>query len=129
MINRRSLFAALAAFAIVAAAPARAYEVQPYDSALVAKTIASGKPVIVYVYASWCAQCHIQAGYLENLKADKAYDGVQVFHVDYDGQKDVVTKLNCSRATVIGYKAGAEVGRMSFGIMKSDVTGVMNKAL
>ena len=60
MITRRSAMTMLAALAALPAA-AKAAEFQPYDPAAVEKAIASGKPVVVHVYASWCLQCHIQA--------------------------------------------------------------------
>ena len=51
---------------------------------------------------------------LDGLKSDPAYDGVSFFRVDYDKQKDVVSKLDCPRATLIAYKDGKEVARMSW---------------
>ena len=117
MTSRRSLLLS-AASALAFAPPFRpqAFEIQPYDAAAAQKAIASGKPVIVHVYAPWCLQCHAQASILDNLKADKAYDGVKFFRVDYDGQKDIVAKLDCPRSTVIAYKGGKEVARMSWGM-------------
>ena len=87
----------------------------PYDPAAVEKAIASGKPVVVHVYASWCLQCHMQASILDGLKSDPAYDHATYFRVDYDNQKDVVAKLDCPRSTLIAYKGGKEVARMSWG--------------
>ena len=126
MIARRTLLAA-AVFAL--AAPAQAFEIVPYVSAEVQKEIASGKPVVVHVYAPWCLQCHMQASILDGLKTDKKYYGVAFFRVDYDNQKDVVGKLDCPRSTVIAYKGGKEVARMSWGMTKPSVTDVLDKAL
>jgi thiol-disulfide isomerase/thioredoxin len=129
MTSRRLLLLAAASLALGAAAPAGAFEIQPYDAAAAQKAIASGKPVIVHVYASWCLQCHAQASILDSLKADKTYDGVKFFRVDYDGQKDVVAKLNCPRSTVIAYKGGKEVSRMSWGVTEASVVDVLKTAL
>ena len=123
MLSRRALILAAASAAL--APPAWAFEFQPYDAAAVDKAIASGKPVVVHVYASWCLQCHIQASILDGLKDDKSYDGVKFFRVDYDGQKDIVEKLNCPRSTLIGYKNGKEVARMSWGMTHDAVIGVL----
>jgi thiol-disulfide isomerase/thioredoxin len=126
MIARRTFLAA-AAFAFVA--PASAFEFSPYVPADFQKEVASGKPVVLHVYAPWCLQCHMQASILDGLKTDKKYDGVAFYRVDYDNQKDVVAKLDCPRSTVIAYKGGKEVGRMSWGMTKSSVTDVLDKAL
>ncbi len=129
MTSRRLFLFAAAALAIGAPATARAFEIEPYDAATAQKAIASGKPVIVHIYASWCLQCHAQASILDGLKADKTYDGVKFFRVDYDAQKDVVAKLNCPRSTVIAYKGGKEVSRMSWGTSEDSVVKVLKTAL
>ena len=128
MLSRRAVFTSLAAIALIAG-PARAFEFQPYDPAAVEKAIASGKPVVVHVYAPWCLQCHMQKSILEGLSTDKKYDGVQFFRVDYDNQKDIVAKFNCPRSTVISFKNGKELGRMSWGMTQASVTEVLDKAI
>ncbi len=129
MFTRRSAIIALAALAPALTASAEASEIQPYDPAAAEKAIASGKPVVVHVYAPWCLQCHIQAHYLDGLKDDPAYSGITFFRVDYDNQKDIVAKLGCPRSTVIAYKDGKEVGRMSWGITEGAVADVLKAAM
>jgi thioredoxin 1 len=126
MIARRTLIAAVA---LALLSPASAFEFKSYVQADVQKEIASGKPVVVQVYAPWCLQCHMQASILDGMKDDKRYDGIAFYRVDYDNQKDVVGKLDCPRSTVIAYKGGKEVARMSWGMTKDSVTGVVDKAL
>ena len=111
------------------AVPARAFEFQPYDPAAVQKAIASGKPVIVHVRAWWCLQCRAQASILDSLKNDPAYNGVSFFRVDYDKQKDVVAKLDCPRATLIAYKGGKEVARMSWETSQEAVLKILKAAM
>ena len=129
MISRRSVVMMLGFFAAAAAAPATAAEIQPYNAEAVQKAIASGAPVVVHVYAPWCLQCHIQASYLDGLKNDPDYRAISFFRVDYDNQKDVVSKLDCPRSTVIAYKGGKEVSRMSWGVTKDSVASVLKAAL
>ena len=129
MWSRRSFLTLVGAAPAALAIPARAFEFKPYDPAAVEKAIASGKPVIVHVRASWCLQCHAQAAILDSLKSDPAYDGVSFFLVDYDKQKDVVAKLNCPRATLIAYRGGKEVQRMSWNTSRDAVVGVLKAAL
>ena len=115
--------------AVALAVPARAFEIHPYDPGVVEKAIASGEPVIVHVYADWCLQCHAQASILDSLKKDPAYDGVTFFRVDYDKQKAVVAKLDCPRSTLIAYKGGKEVARMSWGTTRDSVVKVLKAAM
>jgi thioredoxin 1 len=129
MTTRRSLIISAAALAFCAAVPANAFEIAPYDAAAAQKAIASGKAVVIHVYAPWCLQCHMQKNILDELKSDKAYDHIKFFRVDYDDQKDVVEKLNCPRSTVIAYKGGKEVSRMSWGVTEASVVDVLKTAL
>jgi thioredoxin 1 len=129
METRRSFLALMAVATAALAYPAHAFEFQAYDSAAVEKAIASGKPVIVHVRAWWCLQCHAQASILDGLKTDPVYDGVSFFRVDYDNQKDVVAKLNCPRSTLIAYKGGKEVARMSWGTSQDSVLNVLKAAM
>ena len=129
MIHRRNFVASLAAAPFFAVPPAGAFEFAPYESAAAHKLIASGKPVIIHVYAPWCLQCHLQASILDKAKGDKTYDGVSFFKVDYDNQKDVVAQLNCPRSTLIAYRGGKEAGRMSWGITEDAVLAVLRQAV
>jgi thioredoxin 1 len=129
MRSRRWFLCLMGAATAVFALPARAFEFQPYDPAAVEKAIASGKPVVVHVRAWWCLQCHAQAAVLDSLKNDPAYDGASFFLVDYDKQKDVVAKLNCPRATLIAYRGGKEVQRMSWETSRDAVVGVLKAAM
>ena len=129
MRNRRSFLIMLSAASAAFAVPARAFEFQPYDPAAVQKAIASGRPVVVHVAASWCLQCHAQTAILDALKDDPAYKDVSLFRVDYDKQKDVVAKLDCPRATLIAYKDGKEVKRMSWETSQASVVSILKAAM
>jgi len=129
MWSRRSFLALVGAAPAALAVPARAFAFKPYDPVAAEKAIASGKPVIVHVRAWWCLQCQAQAAILDSLKNDPAYDGVSFFVVDYDKQKDVVAKLDCPRATLIAYKGGKEVARMSWDTSREAVLKVLKAAM
>ena len=51
------------------------------------------------------------------------------FVVDYDKQKDVVARLDCPRATLIAYKGGKEVKRMSWETSRAAVLNVLKAAM
>lgn len=126
MLTRRALFAAPL---LLTSSLAQAFEIAPYDPAKAQAAIASGKPVVLHVYAPWCLQCHMQKSDLETLSADGKYDSIAFFRVDYDNQKDIVAKLDCPRSTVIAYKGGKEVKRMSWGMSQASVEDVLKAAL
>jgi thioredoxin len=129
MRSRRSFLTLVGAATAAFVVPARAFEFQPYDPSAAEKAIGSGKPVVVHVRASWCLQCRAQDAILDSLKNDPAYAGVTFFVVDYDKQKDVVARLDCPRATLIAYKGGKEVDRMSWKTSREAVLGVLKAAM
>jgi thioredoxin 1 len=130
MITRRSFVSA--AGIILAAglsAPAEAIELKPYDAAAAQALIKSGKPVVLHVYAFWCLQCRAQASHLARIAPDAENGKIAFFTIDYGNQKDVVSALNCPRSTLIGYKDGKEVSRMSWGTAEEDVTKILKSVL
>jgi thioredoxin 1 len=129
LVTRRSLLAAASASVLTAIGPARAFTFQDYDETAAAKAIKSGAPVIVHVYASWCLQCHAQRNILSALEGEKKYDRLRFFRVDFDRQKDVVAALASPRSTLIAYKGGKEVARMSWGVTEDDVVKVLQAVL
>jgi thiol-disulfide isomerase/thioredoxin len=128
MLSRRSLLLSVPALTLALSA-ANAFEIAPYDAAKAKAAIDSGKPVVLHVYAPWCLQCHMQASILDGLKTAGSYDKIAFFRVDYDNQKDVVSRLDCPRSTVIAYKGGKEVKRMSWGMTQGAVEDVLKAAL
>jgi thiol-disulfide isomerase/thioredoxin len=109
----------------VVATPAEALQTRAYSAGAVKSAIASGKEVVVHVYAPWCLQCRAQASILNSISSP----GVTVFRVDHDGQPDVVKALGVSRSTIIAYKGGKEVGRMSWGTSEASVRDVLKPLL
>ena len=132
-MHTRRLFLAvlgLAAFNLtaLAATGARAFEIQPYKNAAAQSAIASGKPVVLEVYASWCPICHAQASAIDAIKNKPEFKDITFFRVDYDAQKDVARKLKSPRATLIVYRGGKEVARESWGATNEDVTKILMQA-
>jgi thioredoxin-like negative regulator of GroEL len=104
----------LALFVATTAALAR----QPYNETAFQKAQASGKIVLVDVYASWCPVCRKQQPILQSL--EKQTPGLVVYVVDFDKAKDVVRKFNAqSQSTLIVFKGGKEIGR-SVGVSDPD---------
>ena len=112
-MQARRVFLAMLALAALSAAPARAFEIQPYAKDAAQAAIASGKPVVIEVYASWCPICQSQASAVEAMKAEPAY-------------KDLAFSRRFRRAEgggegaaqparpLITYRGGKEVSRASW---------------
>lgn len=125
------LLSALAtgAMLVIGAIPAtQAFEFKAYDAATVDAAIASGKPVVVHVFAPWCLQCRAQETILERLSSDASYDAISFYRVDYDKQKDVVKMLGTPRSTLIAFNGGSEVAKMSWGTSTQAVVSVLDAA-
>ncbi len=128
-MQARRVFLAMLALAALSAAPARAFEIQPYAKDAAQAAIASGKPVVIEVYASWCPICQSQASAVEAMKAEPAYKDLAFFRVDFDAQKEVVKALHSPRATLITYRGGKEVSRASWGATPEEVATVLMQAV
>ncbi len=129
MMTRRVAASMLAvALAVPSCGGAEAFEFRRYEEGAAKATIASGKSVILHVYAPWCLQCRAQASILARMSDDPQLDHVSFYKVDYDNQKEVVEALDVPRSTLIGYKNGREVARMSWGTAQEDVVRVLQAA-
>jgi thioredoxin len=127
MKNRRLFLAALCVGALTAFG-AHAFQIQPYTQAAAQKAIASGKPVAIEIYASWCPICQAQATVIDSIRNEPAYRDITFFRVDYDAQQKVAEQLHSPRATIIVYRGGKEVARESWGATAEDVMKIMMKA-
>jgi len=118
--------AALALSAVVSsAAEPRPYTQQEFD-----RLAHDGKPVLVDVSATWCPTCKAQKPIVEGLATGAAYKDVAVLTVDFDTDKPVLRQFKVGmQSTLIAFKGGKELGRMSWGMTQDSVTGVLNKAL
>ena len=127
MLDRRALFASLAAIAI--AVPALA-DGKAFTSADFDKAKTSGKPVLVEVTAPWCPTCKAQKPILSELKAQPRFKDMAVFEVDFDSQKDALRLLNVrQQSTLIVFKGGKEVARSTGDTSKAAIEGLLAKAL
>jgi hypothetical protein len=95
MVSRRSLLALAAAGGAAALAlPACAAEPVGYTPGAFDAALAAGKPILVWIHASWCPTCKAQAPTLAKLEAEPIY-------------KDLMRM----QSTLITFKDGKETGR------------------
>ena len=112
MICRRDFALALLALPIFAASSAFAAEKVDYSAAAFDAAQRAGKSILVEIHAPWCPTCRAQAPILSRLESEPKYAGLVVFRVDFDTQKDAVSRFGARmQSTLIAFKGGAETGR------------------
>ncbi len=109
-----NLIPAVAALGLLAMAtgPAMAAAPVPFTQAAFEASQKAGKPILVHVEASWCTTCAQQRPILAKLEAGPKYDGVVVYNVDFDTQKDVVRAFKVQmQSTLIAFHGRTEEAR------------------
>jgi thiol-disulfide isomerase/thioredoxin len=131
MISRRSsLFASIAAFALLVALPALAAEWKPFSTSAFAAAQKDGKSILVDIFAPWCPVCRAQAPILEKLTSEPKFKDVVVFKVDFDNQPGEVRALQANQqSTLIIYKGETEKGRSVGDTNESSIATLLGSAL
>jgi thioredoxin 1 len=125
----RRILIAFAALAFIAA-PALAKTFTPYDKAKLEAAIKSGAPVVVHVHADWCPTCRSQMSTMDKLFADPALAKIQTIRVNYDRDRDFLSAYKVTKqATIIAFKGGKEVARVTYDPSPDKVTAVVRSAL
>lgn len=110
MMQRRFLVAAALVGTAMAGAARAAGET--FDAAAFAAAQAAGKPILVSVHADWCPVCTKQKPILSRLGADPAMQGLVMFVVDFDAQKEVAQRFGAQKqSTLIVFRGAAERDR------------------
>jgi thioredoxin 1 len=106
----RSLLAA--ALVSLAAVPAMAGELRPWDSVAFVDAQAADRPVLIHVTAPWCPTCRAQKPSIQSLVSSPDHPDLLVLEVDFDSQKDVLRQFNArQQSTLIAFAGDSEVGR------------------
>ena len=84
-------------------------EVATYTKQAFLDAQGAGKPIIVFVTASWCPNCRKQQPIVDELTRDKAFADAVVFVIDYDSSKDALRDLNVRmQSTLIAFNGRTE---------------------
>ncbi len=69
---------------------------------------------LVMIAADWCSTCLEQKKVLAKLLLQEKYKTIKLYSINFDKQKDALINFNASmQSTLIGYKNGKEVERMT----------------
>jgi thioredoxin 1 len=120
------MFRSLILSAAVIAAPASAATHLPFEREAFESAKAAGKPVLVDVNAPWCPVCASQGRTIKATVKDPKYRNLIIFSIDYDKQKEEWKRLGAQKqSTLIGYRAGREVGRVAYTTDKAAITALL----
>src|SRR5262245_23947228 len=112
-MTRRELLAGAALVVTALASPTWAGALHRYEPRSFEQTLASGRPILVHVYASWCPVCRAQSPVLETLAKDKAFEGVKFVTVDFDKDKEFLRAHRVpTQSIILAFKNGQEVARI-----------------
>ncbi len=90
----------------------------------------AGSPVLVAVHANWCSVCRAQDYVLKSLLQQPKFQGIKTLRVDFDHQKSEVNALDAEyQSTLIVFKGGKEVDRISFERDSDRIAALLKKAL
>ncbi|MEP9349958.1 thioredoxin family protein [Xanthobacter sp. KR7-225] len=127
-----ALFAVGVAVAGPDGAAVRAQELgaKPFSPEAFAAAKATGKPVLVDVFAPWCPTCRAQRPILLELRKDPKFKDLIILEVDFDTQKEALRALKVqSQSTLIVFRGETERARSVGDTRKPAIEALLDKAL
>ena len=96
-----------------------------FDDALKA-----GGPVMIHITAPWCSECKLQKPIVAKLLATPEFGAMKKFDVDFDTDKATLRRYRVQmQSTIIVYKGGKEVDRLTGDTDPAVIHALMRKAL
>lgn len=130
MLSRRSVLIAALATSCTAIPAAFAAGPQAFDDNGFVEAQKLGKPILVAIHASWCPTCKAQGPILSELAADPKFKNLVYFVVDFDSQKNLVTRFGARmQSTLIAFKGDKEEGRSVGDTNRTSIAALLNKTL
>ncbi|MBV5258970.1 thioredoxin family protein [Synechococcus moorigangaii CMS01] len=116
---------AIGAFALATSALAN----EPFTPQAFANAQSQNQPILVEVAADWCPTCQRQEEVIGQLQDEQRFDGLTVFRVDYDGQRDIVRQFRATtQSTLIVFRGEDETGRAAGITGESDIAALIATA-
>ena len=131
-LNRRSILAMAAVFAVAAWTPNLAEaRTLNFNEATYNKLLKSGKPFMVSVHTKWCSTCATQKRIISGLRGKgKPYSGLTELAMDWDKYRGtaIAKELRIPRrSTLIMYGGGKEAGRIIAGTSAGSIKKLIDK--
>jgi thioredoxin 1 len=109
---------------------ARGAEIQTYSKDAFQQAQAAGKPILVFVTASWCPNCRKQQPVVDTMAKDKAFADAVLFVVNFDSDKEALKDLNVlMQSTLIAFKGNTERARSTAVTDPAAIRALFEKAL
>ena len=103
---------------------------EPYTQDKLDALNKAGKPALVFIYASWCPTCRAQEKILGEILPTHEFKGITTLRVDFDAQQTVVKAFGVQyQSTLIVFKGGKEVARMTGETDRERIAKLLHKAL
>ena len=99
------------------------------DSNFEAEVIRSDKPVLVDVWADWCAPCRMLGPTIDAL-ADEYAGKVTIAKLDMDENQEIAARYGVQAIpTMLIFKGGREIGRLVGLKMKPEIAANLDRVL
>jgi len=109
---------------------AQAWVGEPYTQGKLDSVNTAGKPALVFIYADWCPTCKAEEKILSKLLPTNEFKGITTLRVNFDNQKQVVKAFGAMyQSTLIVFKGGKEVARMTGETDQDRIAALLRKAL
>ncbi len=122
--------ALLTAAVVLAPVLSWAGSVAKYNKRVLEQAQDAGKPIIVFVTASWCPNCRAQQPIVDTLTKDPAFSDAVLFVVDYDSEKQALRDLNVTmQSTLIAFRGKTERKRSTAVTDPEEIRALFQSAL
>jgi thioredoxin 1 len=109
---------------------AQAADRSNFDKAAFEKAQNANKPILVYVSAPWCPTCRAQKPILQKLVSSPKFNDLQIFDVDFDSRKDVLSALKVNmQSTLVVFKGKEERGRSAGDTTETGLSTLLDQSL
>jgi thiol-disulfide isomerase/thioredoxin len=109
---------------------AQAAGLQPFDAKAFQAAQASGRPILVEIYADWCPTCKAQAPVLDKVSSAPGLSNLARFRVDFDTQKSVVKGFGARyQSTLVLFKGKTELARSIGETSEDKIRAMLSKAI
>ncbi|MGO8756120.1 MAG: thioredoxin family protein [Gallionellaceae bacterium] len=103
---------------------------EPFTQAKLDALNQSGQPVVVAIHADWCSTCRTQERVLQELLQQPEFKRIKLLRMDFDQQKESVRSFGVQyQSTLIAFKHGREVGRMTAEMSQNRIAELLRLSL